>query len=347
MKNGPRSTSERRWRWLDASHIIEIMPLAFCRTALLAAVLALAVACDDASDAPAGGDTVVPSPSGVPTPTLTPPPTPTPAATPTPTPTPVPTPSPMPSPTPSPTPFPSPSPPAVSGAPATATPSPTANTVAGLTPPSPQDILVAALDAMAAAGSFHFELEGSIRAPEATSGIPISYIGNVQGPDRIQGKLQISLGAFFSMETESIVIGDQAYSTNVQTGEWEAGPGVASVLLSPLALTRAGPVAFEKGVLVGDEVLGARPVYHLRGVPPLGEFGAQDGDVQADIWVGVDDLLFWQIAGEGEVSLEGLGDSMGAVALSERAIIAMTMTFSAYGVPVEIEAPEVPEGGGG
>ena len=193
-------------------------------------------------------------------------------------PTPTPTPTPTPSPTPTPTPVPTPVPEASSA-------------------PTAQEVLATSVAAMAVQGSLRFELDTRIKSPTAAFGteIPLSFVGEFQAPDRVQGRLTVSLG-FFTLELEAITIGDTFYFTDPQTGQWETRPGAAFALPNPVAFILSSAGAVEAAVLVGRESLEGTPVYHLQGILSLDAFGGSEGRVQADIWIGVEDSLVRQIA---------------------------------------------------
>ena len=254
-------------------------------------------------------------------------PTPAPTAAPTVTPTPSPTPTPVPSPTPAPT--------------ATATPAPviSGNATGGL---SPQQIMEMALAAMTEVESFHFELESTVSTStdDADVGLPISFIGDYQAPDRIRGKLSLSLG-FFSIEMETIAIGDTTYITNLDSGEWEVSSGLGFGVPNPAELAVPGGVSLEGLTLVGEEDLDGIRVYHLKGAAPASIFG-DASDAEADFWIGVDDLRIRKVTAKGEVSFGdsgGLGLPFGGADLSGFATISLTVKFSDYDEPVVIEAP--------
>ena len=254
-------------------------------------------------------------------------------ATPTATPAPTATPTPIPTPTPHPT----------------ATPIPTPVQTDTLLPPagpmvpSAQEVLDAALAAMSATGSFHFRVDANVKPTDQTSttGIPLTFEGEFLAPDRVRGKLVVSLG-FFSLVIETIAIGDTSYTTNPQTGEWEVGAGPASLFPNPAELREGRAAEFRDLVLLGQETLEGVQVYHLRVVPPQGIFGDPGGVAQADFRIGVEDFRILRISAQGEVSLDDLGPALRGAGISGAAHIAMTLDFSAYGEPVVIEAPPIP-----
>ena len=237
-------------------------------------------------------------------------------------------PTPRPAPTPTATPTPSPTP----------TRTPTPGAAADI--PSPAQIIQSAVAATEAAGTLHFELEGEIKVPAGgtETSIPVSFVGDMQMPDRLRGKLTLSV-AFLTLEVESIVIGDTSYTTDPLTQEWKVAPGLASALPSPLDLLSENLSALEDVELVGVESLDGQLVFHIRGTAPEGSLGGNA--LGFDVWIDLDDMLVRQAAVEGQVSLEGLGGELESVGISGMAKVAVTIVFSGHGEPVEINAPAV------
>lgn len=193
--------------------------------------------------------------------------------------------------------------------------------------------------------SFRFELESTVSTSTDDSdvGLPISFTGDYQAPDRIRGRLSLSLG-FFSIDMEAIAIGDTTYITNLESGEWEVSSDLGFGVPNPAELAVPGGVALEGLTLVGEEDLDGSRVYHLKGAPPAGIFGETSDDADADFWIGVDDLRIRQITAKGEVSFGdsgGLGLPFGGADLSGFATITLTVKFSDYNEPVVIEAPKI------
>ena len=246
-----------------------------------------------------------------------------------------------------PVPTPTPAPTATATPVPTATPAPTPTAAAPVVElvdaPPAGEILQESFNAMREVGSFHFELEADVKPSSSAGGliqeIPFTFSADYQAPDRVHGKLAVSLG-FFSVEVEIITVGDTTYITDPETGEWTTGSGPFSVLPSPTEFTSEVVSALDDVTLVGQEVLDGTPVYRLRGVPPLTVFEGSGGiSAQADFWIGVEDSLLRQIVAEGQISLEAMTGTFGVSGISGDATVTMTMTFAAYGVPVVIEAP--------
>ena len=166
----------------------------------------------------------------------------------------------------------------------------------------------------------------------------MSFVGDIQAPDRVQGKLVVLLG-FFALEMETIVIGDTTYVTDAQTGEWGINRGPTFAVPNPRDFAEAGAAAVGDAVLIGEEILDGTPVYHIGGVPPPDVFGGPQGSAKVDIWIAIEDSGILQIVTEGPVLLEDLGGGLGDMGISGDATLNLTIKLSGYGDPVNIEAP--------
>ena len=84
---------------------------------------------------------------------------------------------------------------------------------------------------MSEAGTFRFDLDATVRSSSEGLDIqiPISFVGDVQAPDRVRGELVVDLGPFV-LEIETVMIGDTTYTTDLQTGQWEITAGLSSAL---------------------------------------------------------------------------------------------------------------------
>ncbi len=265
---------------------------------------------------PACGAEVVPTPTPAPTATPTPTPTPTPTLTPTPAPVPTPTPPPTPTRTPD------------------ATGSPTT-----IEAPDADELLRDSAAAMAAVESFHFNVSGDLTASSqgAEIQVPISYIGDVETPDRTQGNLSLSV-IVFVLEMDIITIGDVNYTSNQQAGEWEVSSDSVGIP-NPADFARGGTPAVSEATYLGVEQRDSEDLYHLTGVAHLALVSGAGDDAPADIWIGVDDLLIREVALEAPVDLDALGFALGSVGLGGDGSAAISIKLSDYGKPVKIEAP--------
>lgn len=213
---------------------------------------------------------------------------------------------------------------------------------------SPQEILLASFVAMDAVGSFHFELEAGLTAPDVgiTTEIPMTLTGDFQAPDRMKAAATVSLG-LFAVQSQIVIIGDTIYATDLQTGEWEVTSEPELLLFNPLDFVGSGAPGLEdfSGVaLAGAEVLSGVQVYHVSATVPGESLGQPDGDVRADLWIGVGDSLVYQIGIEGQFPLDAVAGALGAGQISGTADLRLTMTFSDFGKPVQIDAPPLPAG---
>ncbi len=275
--------------------------------ALLFGILVLSIAACGGSDSPTS------SPTTAPVPTATVAPTPTVAPTSAPVPTPAPTEAPPPTP--------------------------------GGDLPDPDSLLESAAAAMAAVTSFHFDVElvMSIDAEGQALEIPIGMTGDFQAPDRAKGKLSSILEPGFEIESEFVIIGPDFYMRDPLTGEWardeesSLGPALGPAIFPPDLVSPEGLEGLEDLVLTGEEVLGGVRTWRLSG---SGSADALTGDgglkLNAEVWIGVDDLLIHGVTMNGDIGFLGdLTDGAGGASIS------FEVWLSDYGVPVSIEAPEL------
>ena len=279
---------------------------------LLGLVAVLGLACAEPQPAP----TPAPTPSPTPEPTVTLTPTPSPTATHTPTPSPTKTPAPSPIPTPE----------------RTATPTPTP------IPLSAQELLEASAAAMQEVEFFHFDMDALVTIKEGgiSLEVPLGLAGDFQAPDRSRGTVSISLG-FFTLEFQIITIGDTQYTADPETGEWQISIEAGSPVGPFEEFVGTDLPEAEDLALLGEEILEGTKVRHLSGA--LVDEGATGG-LQVEYWIGAEDDLVRQIALNGQMEL----DDGGATVFGEGAgagTVSMTLTFSDFGEPVTIEAPEV------
>ena len=196
---------------------------------------------------------------------------------------------------------------------------------------------------MSGAGTFHFELDGTVRSSGEgrDTQIPISFVGDVQSPDRVRGGLVVDVG-LFALEIETVVIGDTTYTTNLQTGQWEIAAGLSSALPNPAELMEAGAALAADVIFVGEQLLHGAPVYHLRGVPSRAIFTGPEGEARADLWVRVEDFLIQQFQVGGLISLEDIDVPFGEGIITDIVRLDATVRLSEHGRPVTIEALAVP-----
>lgn len=290
------------------------------------------------------------------------PPTPTPTPTfvriaaPVAKPAPRPTSTPLPSPTPTPTPTPAPI--------AVDTPQSRASVVGQGGGQSGRgqaedeaDIIAAAIEAMRQVKSFHAEVdaafkvvqtEASFRMDEETFGMefPIRFSGDFALPDRAGGTLQVALG-IVALEMDIVTIGEQAYITNPETGEWEQIPLIYTGLPNPydLVLPPAGISRYtDIRVAEGETIDGVR-TRHVRANLRANVLGGAYDKLFVEMWIGEDDNLIRRLTMAGETDVEeqdtaGLASgALGAADIGGEAEFLMTITYSDFDKPISIEPP--------
>ena len=229
----------------------------------------------------------------------------------------------------------------------TATPEPTATATpdAGQGEPSAAQIVAGALNAMNGADSYHFLIDVGIEVEQegVTLELPFTFEGDFQAPDRLRGTMELSLG-FFTVETEVVLIEGVYYMRNLETGEWERDSELVDALPADIAIF-AMPLSIESGILapelVGVEELDGRPSYRVRIVIADVAQGIGE-DAQADLWIDVEDNTLRKMVTETAISDDGsLGVAEGSL-LSGDVTITVTALISDYGVPVDIQTPQVP-----
>ena len=197
---------------------------------------------------------------------------------------------------------------------------------------------------MAQVGSLHFvvDVEVVVDSADTRMVVPVSFVGDYQAPDRPRGALKMSLG-FLDVEVETISIGDEAYLTNPETGQWEAGTLEGVPFISPPDLLEANSSAIEDLVLDRWRLYGG-PVYRITGTLAADYLGGGEvsGDLQVEYLIDIDDLLIRRVTvdgplanGEGGIFFGGSSPDSSTLTMS------MTMDLSDFYEPVDIEAPQI------
>ncbi len=291
------------------------------------ALMVSAVACEDDAGlvqptaAPPTATAVAPSPTATsaPHPTATSAPTAAPTSTPTTEPTPAPTATPTPEPT------------------ATPTPAPVLTSV--------QEVLDAAVAAMASveSGAVMIETKSKLEGPFVSES-KIEMHGDFQAPDRSLFTAVVTAGGF-PAEYEYLAVGAEGYQKNPSSGEWEPSPDPLNILGDAEHLGKLD-LGFESEVvelitLVGVVDLDGMNAYYLKGALPAGAAADLVGDpsivnkspdepVETEIWIGAQDFLARRVAVRYFQT-----DPISNTSLSGQTV----MTFSDYGKSVDIQAP--------
>jgi hypothetical protein len=196
---------------------------------------------------------------------------------------------------------------------------------------------------MAKVGSFHFDVSGlfEVSSGQASIRVPLSYVGDVQVPNKTHGIVSLSV-TVFALEMEIITIGDVVYTTNPQSGAWEISEDGGLGIPNPADFSRGGEPPLADPVYEGDEERAGHNVYRLTGTARINTLEDANQESQATIWIGVDDLLLREITLQVELSLDALGLPFGDVGLGETGTVALSIKLSDFGKPVSIEAPTIP-----
>ncbi len=187
--------------------------------------------------------------------------------------------------------------------------------------------------------SFHFDMDVLIKVSSegTTPDLPISYTGDFQAPDCSKGSISVSLG-FFTVEFQTITIGDTQYQTDPQTGEWEVSTDQDALFGDPGNLATVDISQLEDLTLAGLETLEREPVYRITWRARTGTADETAVETRVTHWVGVDDGLLRQVVTEGDVDV-GAGVAGSLTAGEGTATTSITLKFSEFGKPVFIEPP--------
>ena len=208
-------------------------------------------------------------------------------------------------------------------------------------PPSALALLETANEAAKRATSYHFAMDMLmiLSGPDIDEEmrIPMTFVGDVQSPDRIRGLMTMSDGDQ-QRQNEIIVIGKTTYLKDSLSGQWQEG-SASTPVFAPKELAGLDPSEIEDLELAGEDTLDGAPVYVLTGCATfpldLGEpVGTIESDLAARYWIAQKDSKLVQGAVEGEMALTGELDATIAVS--------MTMRLSDYNAPLAIEAPALP-----
>ena len=209
--------------------------------------------------------------------------------------------------------------------------------------PTAQQVVDGALAALGSAESFHFEVEGLAKIPIAgiKLDLSIAVVGDFQPPDRSRSVQMASLG-HTRFETEIISIGGSTYATDLFTGEWDIVSGESLIFASPLGVIEDFRPISGTLVLEGSESLAGVEVRRISGTGrlPQDDFNGDLGEARVEMWVGVDDSRLYQMKIEAVVPAQVIDERIPAAA-GASASIAITMKLSDFGLPVQIDPPDL------
>jgi hypothetical protein len=203
-----------------------------------------------------------------------------------------------------------------------------------------EDLLLKSSEAMSNVGSFHFEVTGtfSVSSGQAAIEVPLSYVGDVEVPDKSHGLVSLSV-VVFALEMEIITIGDMTYTTNPESGAWEVSEGGALGIPNPADFSLGGEPPLADSRFLPNEFRDGRNVHTLTGTARFSTLDEATQESEATIWIGVDDLLLREISVQADVALDAMGLPVDDVGLGGAGTIALSIKLSDFGKPVDIEAP--------
>lgn len=171
--------------------------------------------------------------------------------------------------------------------PGTAVPEPTA---------TPEEILIRASERLAETTSAHFklEVEGETFVDTSRSIRLVGAEGDLVRPDQVHTTFQAEvIGRTISLQL--ITVGEDSWTTNLLTGEWEPAPIEFAYRPDILFSTQdgIGPVMgrVEDVERLEDEEIDGRPVFHLHAevdqeiVGPLTYYSVNGSPVSVDLWI--------------------------------------------------------------
>jgi hypothetical protein len=207
----------------------------------------------------------------------------------------------------------------------------------------PDELLLKSSDAMSQVGSFHFDVSGtfSVSTGQSSIEVPLSYVGDVQTPDKSHGLISLSV-VVFALEMEIITIGAVTYTTNPESGAWEISEGGGLGIPNLADFSLGGKPPLSNAIFLDKKNRDGVDVYKLVGTAQFGTLNAAGQESEATIWIGVDDLLLREITVQADVALDAMGLPVGDMGLGGTGTIGLSIKLSDFGKPVTIEAPTIP-----
>ena len=182
--------------------------------------------------------------------------------------------------------------------------------------------------------------------------IKVEIEGDYVEPDKLQMSMTVDIAGEVMPGIEVIMIGDDLYVKDPETGQWTWGEEVEEYQdyagLEEFALGSIEYMkAFEATSILGDEDINGVFCYHIKGivkaenmVEVAQEIIPRDSEsLNVELWIGKNDFLVYQmvIAIEMEETTEDLDLEIPGGSFT------FTYQFSNYNEPIAIEAPQLSE----
>ena len=199
----------------------------------------------------------------------------------------------------------------------------------------PEAILNQAIGQLNQLSYASFLLDQPQGTTELLPGLEMSRVyGVVANPDRFRFTVEAQVSGTY-VETDMVVIADQAYMTNFFTGKWEeVGMELLPVNFADLGQTLSAILgSIQSPSLAGTESLGQRPVYLVQGRVDSGDLSrlvpnaAPDFNVMLELWLEQSSGLLLQVVITGKVISTDIADAVRVLSLDD------------IDVPVEITPP--------
>ena len=205
----------------------------------------------------------------------------------------------------------------------------------------PDEIISSAGQAMLDTPSFHFKIEvsGAPVVLNPTTQLALrSAEGDFARPDKMGVHLKV-IAAVAAAELDMIALGNDQYITNILTHKWEPLPSKfgfnPAVMFDPkVGLEQLLETGLDNPHWVGIETLDGASSYHLQGtldgarVQGMSDGLIHPGRVDVDLWV------------DPSTSLPRQAILVDTASDPEKPST-WTLTFTSYGKPVNITAPQV------
>ena len=200
---------------------------------------------------------------------------------------------------------------------------------------NPEAILDQAIGQLNQLSYASFSLDQLQGTTELLPGLEMSRVyGVVANPDRFRFTVEAQVSGTY-VETDMVVMADQAYMTNFFTGKWEeVSMELLPVNFANLGLTLSAILgSIQSPSLVGAKYLGERPVYLVQGRVDSGDLStlvpnaAPGFDVMLELWLEQSSGLLVRGVITGQVISTDIADAVRVLSLDD------------IDVPVEITPP--------
>jgi hypothetical protein len=184
--------------------------------------------------------------------------------------------------------------------------------------------------------------------------ITVEIEGDYVEPDKLQMSMIVDMNGEVMPGIEVIMIGDDIYVKDPETGQWMWGEDVEEyddyTGLEEFALGSIEYMkAFEGTSILGDEEINGIPCYHVKGIvspedmietaqeliPPESEA------LNAELWIGKNDYLVYQMVIG--IEMEEASEDSDLDFSIPGGSFTFTYRFSRHNEPVDIEAPQLSE----